>query len=74
MLTWDTTLRLVKDRNPSPILVGLVLEELESEIIRVKMMEPLSEEQEVTLRGFLLKRFVLRKKIQGMINGQGQTD
>ena len=70
MLTWDTTLRLV--RNPSPLLMGLVLDELDEEINKLKG-RPLTEEAEVVLRGFILKRFMLRRRIVGMIDEQGET-
>lgn len=75
MLTWETTLRLVRAKAPSPILVGLVIEELEGEIGKLKLRRAqgnghsLTSDEVVVLRGYLLKRFMLYKKLTEMIDG-----
>lgn len=75
MRTWETTLRLVHDKAASPLLVGLVLEEIECEIQRFKRRrdkgngQSLTKDEEIILRGHILKRFLLFKKLTEMLYG-----
>jgi len=68
MLSWDTTYRLVRSQRPNPLLLGLVLEELENAIEELKDKredgEQLSETEEELLRGFMLKRYLIVKKMR----------
>jgi hypothetical protein len=64
LLTWETTLRLVRTKDPSPILVGLVLQEIEDKIEEIKGM---SSFDDVAFRGLLLKRFYLHQKLTRML-------
>lgn len=75
MLTWETTLRLVRGKVASPLLVGLVIEEIEDEINRLKQRRAqgnghsLSSDEVLLLRGYLLKRFVLYKRLTEILHG-----
>jgi hypothetical protein len=75
MLTWQTTLRLVRDKAVSPLLVGLVLEEIDLEIKRLKQRrargngQSLTQNEEWALRSHLVQRYMLYKKLQEMIDG-----
>lgn len=71
MLSWETTFRLVRDRNPSPILVGLVLKEIEDSLD--KMRGTVSAD-DVAYRGLLLKRFWLYQKLSRILNGEKDTE
>jgi hypothetical protein len=69
MLTWNTTLRLVSDKPPRPLLIGLVLDELEAAIERLKAKSVLSEDQTYVLKGLVLKRFLLYRRLTEIIDG-----
>lgn len=66
MLSWDTTTRLIKGK-ANPLLIGLVIEELESaieELQEQRETEELTSIEEELLRGFMAKRFLLIKKLR----------
>lgn len=74
MLTWNTTWNLFHSSNPSPLIIALVLEELEKEICKIQRLRlsnghSLTREKENTLRGYTLKRFLLYRKLAEMIDG-----
>lgn len=77
MLSWDTTNRLIREKRTNPLLIGLVIEELEAEIERLQDQReerPLSDIEEELLRGFLVKRMLLIKKLRSYFRLQDYDD
>lgn len=78
MLSWDTTLRLVREGGSNPLLLGLVIEELESQIETLQDRRDkegkLPATDEELLRGFMLKRYLLIKKLRDRFRVQDMDD
>jgi len=77
MTSWDTALRLVRERRVNPLLIGMVIEELErsiEELQEKRESAELSEVEEQVLRGFLVKRFLLIKKLRDYFRLQDFDD
>jgi hypothetical protein len=69
MLTWDTINNLVeaKTGQVKPLLIGLVVEEIEEQIDVLQTQRetrPLNDTEDELLRGFVLKRYLLVKKLR----------
>jgi len=67
MLSWNTTHRLMKDPRANPLLIGLIIEELENaieELQNKRETTPLSLEDESLMRGYVTKRHLLVKKLR----------
>jgi hypothetical protein len=77
MISWDTTSRLLKQRPTNPLLIGLVIQELEEqiEILQEKReTEDLTVTDEELLRGFTIKRYLLIKKMRDYFRIQDYCD
>lgn len=78
MLSWDTTHRLLHEGRSNPLLVGLVIEALENaiEVLQSKRDdgETLDATEEELLRGFMLKRYLLVKKLRDRFRVQDLDD
>jgi len=67
MLSWDTTYRLIRERRANPLLIGMVIEELETAIESLQLQRErlgLAPTEEELLRSFMLKRYLLVKKLR----------
>lgn len=76
MRTWETCLRLVSSKDASPFLIGLVVEELEQAVVglqRKRSKHGLSRSEEIALRNYLLKRYLLMKKLTSLLEASNAS-
>lgn len=81
MLSWDTVQRLIRDARSNPLLIGLIVEELEQCIEELQSRREanngtatLTPVEEELLRGFMLKRYLLIKKLRDRFRVQDMDD
>lgn len=79
MLTWETIHTLVEagTGQVNPLLVGLVVDELDESIDNLRELRkarPLDETEDELLRGFVLKRYLLVKKLRDYFRVRDYND
>ncbi len=78
MTSWDTVMSLVKSGRVNPLLLGLVIEEIENSIELLQdtreSLGTLSKVEDEYLRGLMLKRYLLIKRLRDYFRVKDYSD